>query len=187
MIRPHLRQTGTGSAPSAVWSRLQRSAGQIKIHEPQKKPPRPGRFEEIQSRANYSLASALGAQHSLVQPSAHFFSPLLAVQLPFSDEQAAFLPSAFLALHPQESHAKTEEPATNNAIAAILIILFMVVPPICTWLLNSIQLTQKDRSRWLTFKTMCHQIKVVTYNLKEKISISRARKGPVLAKNRKKT
>jgi hypothetical protein len=64
--------------------------------------------------AGHFLASAFFAQPAQVLSLAHA-------------EQAAFLASAFLALHPHESHAKAAEPATNSATTAILIIFFMVV------------------------------------------------------------
>jgi hypothetical protein len=90
------------------------------------------------SETNYCLASALGAQHAFLQSSPHFFSPFLAphalvLQADLSPSfalHAGFLPSAFLALHPQVSQASAEDPATNRAIAAILIILFMVHSPL---------------------------------------------------------
>jgi len=68
----------------------------------------------------------------LAQSAPHFFASFLPLQVLddvsalHAEHAAFFFPSAFLALHPQVSHAKAEEPAINKAIAAILIILFMV-------------------------------------------------------------
>jgi len=109
-------------------------------HEP-KKPLQAERLFQLKIRGeNYFLSSAFGAQHGLVQSAPHFFasfleqealSPLAAqVLLSLAAQQADFLSSAFFALHPQVSHAKAEEPATNKAIAAILIILFIPWSPL---------------------------------------------------------
>jgi hypothetical protein len=98
--------------------------------EKRKAPPEGEAYSLNSPQADYFLssaffASAFFAAHaaqgfSAVQPS-HFFSAV---------QQAFFSPSAFLALQPQVSQARAEEPATNNAIAAILIILFMVITPV---------------------------------------------------------
>jgi hypothetical protein len=72
--------------------------------------------------APHFLASAFLAQPSQAFSAVHAVQSFLAVHA----VQSAFLLSAFLALHPQVSHAKADDPATNSAITAMLIILFMV-------------------------------------------------------------
>jgi hypothetical protein len=63
------------------------------------------------------------AQHAFVQPAAHFFSAFLA-------HASHDLPSLQEVHAGFSAQAKTDDPAMNNAIAAILIILFIVGAPI---------------------------------------------------------
>jgi len=76
---------------------------------------------------NYFLASHVFAQHAFLQSAPHF---LASAFLPLVHAEHSAFFSAFLAEQPHPSQAKTEEPAMNNAIAAILIILFIVGAPI---------------------------------------------------------
>jgi hypothetical protein len=73
----------------------------------------------------FLVHSVFFAQHAFEQSAPHFFASVPFVQAVHS----AFL-SAFFAEHPQLSQANAAVPATNNAIMAILIILFIVGTPL---------------------------------------------------------
>jgi hypothetical protein len=77
----------------------------------------------------YFFASAFLEQHAFVHPSGHFFAFLAQAVHAFPSLHAVQAALSFFAEHPQLSQAKTEEPAINNAIAAILIILFIFRTP----------------------------------------------------------
>jgi hypothetical protein len=86
------------------------------------KPLRGGEVFFNKLKADYFLASVVLVQHSFLQSAPHLVSAFLSVE---QVVHSAFF-SAFFVEQPQVSHANAELPAINNAIAAILIILFMV-------------------------------------------------------------
>jgi hypothetical protein len=108
---------------------------------------------------DYSLASAFFASSaffahaaqgfSAVQPS-HFFSAV---------QHAAF--SAALSLHPQVSQANAMEPAIINAIAAILIIFFMLD----LLSVNFPNFEVKDQTGLISYTKYNQIIGIVTNNL----------------------
>ncbi|MCF7817844.1 MAG: hypothetical protein K9M54_08165 [Kiritimatiellales bacterium] len=110
-----------------------------------------GLINRKRSRVDYLAFAAsafLAAQVSQVFSAVHLSHDLAAGHA----EHAAFV-SAFLSLHPQVSHANAAEPATNRAIAAILIILFITWSPLCCF--N--QLPINDLMNRFTFKTVAEK------------------------------